>query len=132
MPVICPKCDRPIATAKSWHYCARVDMDTLFERKADAVLQLFDSLLLVVSGWPDVQFSATKNCIVFVARTTFLIVKPMKTALDMHFSLPQPEEDEVVYKCVAYTGRYVHYIRLHAQDELTPAVFRLIRKAYEA
>ncbi len=132
MPVICPKCDRPIAAPKSWHYCKRVDLDTLFERKADVVLHLFDRLVETVGQWPDVQFSATKACIVFVARTTFLIAKPMKAALDLHFSLPEPEESEVVYKCVRYNGKFVHYIRLHDEADFTTGVLALIRKAYNA
>ena len=132
MPVICPKCDRPIASAKQWHYCARVDMDTLFERKEDIVLHLFDRLVEVAGAWPGVAFSATKACIVFVADKTFLIVKPMKKALDMHFSLAEPEEDEAVYKCVRYNGRWVHYVRLHEEGDLNRNVIRLIRAAYEA
>lgn len=94
------------------------------------VLHIFDRLIETVGTWPDVQFSATKACIVFVAKTTFLIVKPMKRALDMHFSLAAPEEDDAVYKCVAYGGRFVHYIRLHAPEDLDSRVLALIRKAY--
>lgn len=130
MPVICPKCDRPIASPKSWHYCARVDMDSLFERKEDVVLHTFDKLIETVGTWPDVQFSATKACIVFVARSTFLVAKPMKRALDLHFSLKHTEEDDVVYKCVPYKHHFVHYIRLHAPEELDGRVLALIRKAY--
>ena len=132
MPVICPKCERPVSSLKQWHYCKKVDMDSLFERKEDAVLHAFDKLLETVGTWPDVQFSATKACIVFVAKSTFLVVKPMKKALDMHFSLAAPEEEDAVYKCVAYGGRFVHYIRLHAPEELDSRVLALIRKAYSS
>ncbi len=130
MPVICPKCERAIASAKSWHYCKKVDMDSLFERKEDVVLQLFDKLVEIVGTWPDVQFSATKACIVFVAKSTFLIAKPMKRALDLHFSLKQPEEDDAVYKIASYKSRFVHYIRLHTPEDLDGRVLALIRKAY--
>ena len=132
MPVICPKCERPIAAPKSWHYCAKVDIDSLFERKEDIVLQLFDRIAELVGSWPGVAFSATKACIVFVSDKTFLIIKPMKKALDMHFSLPEPQEDEAVYKCVKYNGRWVHYIRLHTEADLNKDVLRLIRLAYDA
>ena len=130
MPVICPKCDRPVSSLKQWHYCKKVDMDSLFERKEDNVLHVFDKLLETVGQWSDVQFSATKACIVFVSKTTFLIAKPMKKALDLHFSLVEPDEDPAVYKCVAYGGRFVHYIRLHVPEELDNRVLSLIRKAY--
>lgn len=129
---ICPKCERPIASLKSWHYCAKVDMDSIFERKEDIVLQLFDRLVEIVGNWPEVAFSATKACVVFVTDKTFLVVKPMKKALDMHFSLPDTHEDEVVYKCVKYGGKWVHYIRLHEEGDLNRDVLRLLRLAYEA
>jgi len=128
MPVICPKCDRPIASLTQWHYCARVDMDTLFERKEDQVIQIFDRLLEIVAQWPGVAFSATKACVVFVTNKTFLVVKPMKKALDMHFALPDAHGDEPVYKCVKYGGRWVHYIRLHEEGDLNRAVLQLIRR----
>ena len=105
-------------------------MDSLFERKEDNVILVFDRLIETVGQWPDVQFSATKSCIVFVSNTTFLIAKPMKNALDLHFSLSEPEEDPVVYKCVQYGGRFVHYIRLYEPNDLTPPVLRLIKQAY--
>ncbi len=129
---ICPKCERPVASLKSWHYCAKVDMDSLFERKEDVVLQLFDRLAEVVGSWPGVAFSATKACIVFVTTAkTFFIVKPMKKALDMHFSLPEAHEEDCVYKCVKYGGKWVHYIRLHEENDLNRSVLRLIRMAYD-
>ena len=105
-------------------------MDTLFERKDDVVLHLFDALVETVGTWPDVQFSATKACIVFVAKSTFLIAKPMRRALDLHFTLGAPEEDEAVYKIVSYKSRFVHYIRLHEAEDLDGRVLALIRKAY--
>jgi hypothetical protein len=129
---ICPKCERPIASLKSWHYCAKVDMDSLFERKEDIVLQLFDRLAEVVGSWPGVAFSATKACVVFVTDKTFLVVKPMKKALDMHFALKDAHEDEVVYKCAKYGGKWVHYIRLHEEGDLNRDVLRLLKLAYEA
>lgn len=128
--MICPKCQRPVASLKQWHYCKQVDLDTLFERKNDIVLQLFDQLTETVGQWPEVQYSATKACIVFVARSTFLIAKPMKSALDLHFSLPAPEEEDEVYKCVPYGGKFVHYIRLCESGDLNGRVLALIRKAY--
>ena len=132
MSVICPKCDRAVASLTQWHYCAKVDMDTLFERKEDQVVQIFDRLIELVGEWPGVAFSATNSCVVFVTTKTFLVVKPMKKALDMHFSLPEQHEDEVVYKSVKYGGKWVHYIRLYEEGDLNRQVVQLIRQAYNA
>jgi hypothetical protein len=103
----------------------------LFDRKEDNVLLLFDRLIETVGQWPEVQFSATKACIVFVSTGTFLVAKPMKKALDLHFSLPEPDEDSVVYKCVQYGSRFVHYIRLKEPQDLNARVLALIRRAYK-
>lgn len=132
MPVICPKCERPVASLTQWHYCARVDLDSLFERKEDVVIQIFDRLTEVVGQWPGVAFSATKACIVFVTDKTFLIVRPMKKALDMHFSLAERQDEDAVYKCVQYHGRWVHYVRLYEEADLNRDVLKLLRMAYDA
>jgi hypothetical protein len=131
MPVTCPKCGRPLSSLRQWHYCERVDIDTLFERKEDVVLHLFDRLIEVVGQWPGVAFSGTKACVVFVTEKTFLVVRPMKRALDMHFALREAHEGEPVYKCQKYGGRWVHYIRLREESDLTRDVLKLIRQAYE-
>ena len=132
MPVICPKCDRPLSSINQWHYCARVDIDSLFERKEDQVIQIFDRLVELVGQWPGVEFSATKACVVFITEKTFLVAKPMKKALDLHFSLKEQREDEAVYKSVKYGGKWVHYIRLYEESDISRSVVQLLRQAYEA
>lgn len=127
----CPNCRRTIKSIKQWHYCAKIDIDSLFERKEKQVSFLFDKLLAELIDWQDLAYSATKNCIVFVHHKTFLVVKPMKTALDLKFYLPYYSEEFPIYKSVAWSGKFETSIRLHDFDDLDQEVIRLIRFSYE-
>lgn len=86
---VCPKCQRLLPRPKAWHYCAQIDIDSLFEGKSEALVYLFDKILADVFDWQGVAVSATKNCIVFVRHKTFLVIRPMKTQLDVKFYLSE-------------------------------------------
>ena len=93
MHFICPKCDRPLTKANSWHYCKKVAVEDLFEKKPNALKALFDKLSGSIKTWDDVSASTTKSCIVFIASKTFLVVKVMKNELDIKFTLPEECDD---------------------------------------
>jgi predicted transport protein len=128
---ICPKCGRNVRSSKGWHYCARVELDDLFEGKQQAVSDIFDALLVTVMDWENVAFSATKNCIVFTHKKTFLVVKPMQKALNIKFYLPHFSEITPIFKCVEWSGKYESQVRLSELEELTTAVYDLIRTSYK-
>jgi Domain of unknown function (DUF5655) len=46
---------------------------------------VFDKLLSEIIDWENVAFNSTQNCIVFVHRQTFLVIRPMKKASDLKF-----------------------------------------------
>lgn len=127
---ICPQCNRPLPRANAWHYCAEVDMDDLFANKKQELILLFDKLLEVVVSWPDVLVSATKNCIVFVRNKTFLVVKPMKTQLDLKFYLEEFTANFPVSKCVLWNNKYETHIRLKTVEELDSLVFKYLKQSY--
>lgn len=79
---ICPKCERELKKENQWHNCVKVSIDSLFEGKPMELIVLFDKILAEVADWENVLVSTTQNCIVFVHRQTFLIIKPMKKELD--------------------------------------------------
>jgi hypothetical protein len=128
---ICPNCGRTISSVKQWHYCARVELHTLFQNKKPLVNHLFDQLLSHLIDWPDMAYSATKNCIVFVHKKTFLVVKPLKTALDIKFHLPYFSEEFPIYKTAQRGSKFESSIRLHDFNDLDQEVIRLIRFSYD-
>ena len=129
--VNCEKCGRPLRAPKQYHYCGRKEISELFEGKAPQLYPLYKQLEDELKHWPGAVFSASKTCIVFAAARTFLVVKPLKTALDMSFALPETREGFPIYKTSMYGKRHEHYIRLYDAEDLTPDVVTLIRLPYE-
>lgn len=131
MHFICPKCSRPLTKENSWHYCRQIPIDSLFTGKPKEVVAVFDKLLAEVSSWEGVSASATKTCVVFIAAKTFLVVKVMKSELDLKFVLPADSDDFPIYKRAAYGKKSEHYIRLRDVDDLDGDVFRLLHQSYQ-
>jgi hypothetical protein len=131
VPFICPHCERELLNEQQRYWCAKVDLDDLFKGKPAELLLLFDKLLAEVADWPDVLISATPNCIVFVHRQTFFVIRPMQKQLDLKFYAEKKIEEPQICKSFLTAGRYQHHIRLANTDELQPQLFSWIRKSYE-
>ena len=125
--VPCPQCDRPLLSLKQYHHCERKDIASLFEGKAAHLLPLYQQLEGAVKGWPGVQFSASKACVVFVVARAFLVVRVMKSALDLSFVLPEEREGFPIYQHWLRGKRHEHYIRLYDAEDLSDEVVDLIR-----
>lgn len=131
MTWICPKCERELKSETQTHYCAKVDLNTLFEGKSAELVLTFDKLLALVADWEDVAISTTPNCVVFVHRQTFFVIKPMKAVLDVKFYSAAPLNGLVPFKVLTYSGRYANHFRISKPEEITPAIMRYIRESYE-
>jgi len=131
MTWICPNCERELKNEKQTHYCVKVDLNSLFEGKSDELVLAFDKLLLVVADWEDVAISTTPNCVVFVHRQTFLVIKPMKVALDVKFYSAAPPTGLILHKSLIYSGRYVNSFRISKAEDLTSIMIKYIRESYE-
>lgn len=106
----CPKCECELKNPNQWHYCEKVNIETLFEGKNQELVFVFDYLLSEIIDWADTAVSATQNCIVFVHRQTFLIVRPMKKQLDLKFYSDYFNEMLPILKSIAYSGRFQNHI----------------------
>lgn len=131
MPWTCPKCDRELPWAEYRHYCARVDLDSLFEGRSQELILVFDKILAEVADWPKVLVGVTPNCIVFTRRVGFLIIRPMKKELDLKFYSKAAHSEKPVIKSVAAGKKFENHIRLSTLDELKPGIFQYLRASYE-
>lgn len=131
MAWVCPKCERELKSETQTHYCAKVNLDSLFEGKSAELMLAFDKLLLSVADWDGVAISTTPNCVVFVHRQTFLVVRPMKAVLDVKFYATAPPTGLILYKSYIYSGRYANHFRISKLEDLTPIMIRYIRESYE-
>ena len=127
----CPKCERELKNPNQWHNCVKVSIDSLFEGKADELVFVFDKLLSEISDWEKVAVSATQNCIVFVHNQTFLIIRPMKKALDLKFYSATQQEEEPILKSIFYSGKFENHIRVSRLEDVTPNVYSYIKQSYQ-
>ena len=127
----CPKCERELKNPNQWHNCVKVNIESLFEGKAEELSYVFDKLLSEIIDWDDVAVSATKNCIVFVHNQTFLVVRPMKKELDLKFYTETEQEEEPVVKSIFYSGKYETHIRVSSLEDLTQTVYAYIKQSYK-
>jgi hypothetical protein len=126
----CPKCDRELLRENYPHYCIKVSLDTLFEGTDAELILVFDKILAEVADWNGVIISTSKNCIVFVHRQTFLVIRPMKKMLDVKFYSAELLHDGLFSKSVFYSGKYEHHVRLSKTEQLTPALFNYMLQSY--
>lgn len=129
--ITCPKCERPIRYKNQWHYCAKVDIDSLFEGKPEEIMLIFEKVLVAVMEWEGVIVSPTKNCIVFSRNKGFLIVRPMQKIIDLKFFSEERLSGWYIHKSKAYNNKFENHIRLSTIEELSPDVFEPIRNSYE-
>lgn len=127
----CPKCDRELPWAEYRHYCARVDLDTLFEGRSPELVFVFDKILAEVADWPKVLIGVTPNCIVFTRRVGFLIIRPMKKELDIKFYSKMLHPEKPVIKSIPSGKKFENHIRVSSLDDLRPGLFVYIRESYE-
>lgn len=113
------------------HYCARVDLDSLFEGRSPELVLLFDKILAEVADWPKVLVGVTPNCIVFTRRVGFLIIRPMKKELDLKFYSKGAHTEKPVIKSIAAGKKFENHIRLMTLDELKPGILQYLRASYE-
>lgn len=128
---ICPNCERELRNPNQWHYCAKVNISDLFKNKAEELELIFDQLLAEITTWQNIQVSATKNCIVFVHRKTFLIVRPMKTQLDLKFYSETEQNIYPIIKSVLWNSKYENHIRISDMQQITSNLYRLIKQSYQ-
>lgn len=127
----CPKCERELRNPNQWHNCVKVNIGDLFENKAEELEFIFDRLLAEIIDWENIVVSATKNCIVFVHHKTFLIVRPMKTELDIKFYSEKEQNDFPIIKSLIWNSKYENHIRISTLDELTTEIYSFIKKSYQ-
>lgn len=127
----CSICERTLKNANQWHCCINQDIDVLFDNKAEELIFAFDKILSYVAEFGEVEISATKNCVVFFKSQTFLVIKPMKTVLDVKFYLQEPTDVFPIIKVALYGKQFEHHIRVSSMEEVNETVFRFIKQSYD-
>lgn len=127
----CPKCDREFPWKDYRHYCARIELDTLFTGRSPELVLVFDKILAEVADWEGVLIGVTPNCIVFTRRRAFLIIRPMKKELDIKFYSAVEHRDKPVTKSLAVGNKFENHIRISTLDQLRPGIFQYLRESFD-
>jgi hypothetical protein len=126
----CPKCERELLNEQQKHWCAKVSLDSLFDGRPAELILVFDKLLAEVADWEGVLISTSPNCIVFVHRQTFFVIRPMQKVLDLKFYSETRLEGSMIHKSAIYSGRYMNNVRVAVLNDLNTELFGLIRQSY--
>ena len=126
----CPKCERELLNEHQRHWCAKVSLDSLFKGRSPELVLVFDKILAEVADWDDVLVSTSPNCIVFVHRKTFFVIRPMQKQLDLKFYSKTRLEGAMIHQSVLYKGKYATNVRVSSLDDLNLPLFGLIRDSY--
>jgi Domain of unknown function (DUF5655) len=129
--VVCPSCKRVLRNLNAYHYCKQINIDDIFVNKSDDIVLIFDKLLQSISDWPEVEISATKNCVVFVKNKTFLVLKPMSKCLELKFYSSKMIDDDLLHKCQEWNSKYEGNIRLYNDGEVTESILNYIKNSYD-
>ena len=127
----CPQCERTLKNTNQWHCCLNQDIDNLFLGKPNELMFAFDKILSSVFDFENVEISATKNCVVFFKTQTFLVVKPMKKALDVKFYLSDPLNRFPIIKVGLYGKQHEHHVRISTLEEVNPQLFSFIKQSHD-
>src|ERR1700761_2219903 len=114
MSWICPKCERELSKPNQQHYCARGSLDDLLKGQSEELILVVDKLLAEITDWDDVTVGCSPNCVVFVHRKTFFVIRPMKNQLDLKFYSEKMPEETFIKKSLLHAGKYANNIRITA------------------
>ena len=130
----CPKCKREFFRQKQSHYCSEHTIEDIFEGKAADVVLAFDALLLAVAEWEPQTIGAGKAAIIFNNGKAWMVVRAMKTELDVSFFYREILKSPVIKTARLDNmgkNKYVHHIRLRNEEDVTPEVVDLLRKGFD-
>jgi len=127
----CLKCNRNFKMTNQSHYCTTKDIGELFLGKPDELVLAFDQILQVTSQWEPNSVGASVHTIVFTSQKAWLIIKPMKSVLDVKFYYPEVIQSDRFHKVSFFSGKYAHHLRIQEVEQLDSEFFELLRIGYD-
>ena len=129
----CPKCQREFLKDKQRHYCSAHTIDDIFAGRAENVVLAFDALLLAVGLWEPQTIGAGKSAVIFNNTKAWLVVRPMKSVLDVCFFYGEILQSPVLHSARkdSMGNKFAHHVRLSGPDDVTPEVVDLLKVGFE-
>ncbi|MEM6261040.1 MAG: DUF5655 domain-containing protein [Bacteroidota bacterium] len=127
----CPVCKRNFKQTNQFHMCTTKDIGELFLGKPDELVLAYDDLVQGMAGWEPNSIGASIHSIVMTSKKAWLIIKPMKSQLDVKFYTDDPPISKRIKKTTSYRNKFACHIRIAHPDEIDEEVFFLLRKGFE-
>ena len=128
----CPKCQREFFKEKQRHFCSTDTIDDVFAGKAENVVLAFDALLLAVGEWEPQTIGAGKKAVIFNNSKAWLVVRPMKSVLDVCFFYGEMLHSPLLHSARkdSMGSKFAHHFRFADGEEITADVIDLLRKGF--
>ena len=126
----CPTCKRHLKSKNQYHICSTINEEILFVNKPDELVRCYADLLDVIANWKPCSVGSAKHTIVFSSVKAWLIVKPMKSQLDLKFFLPEPLQHEKIFKITAWGKHQAHQVRISESHEINRELIEWLKEAH--
>ena len=127
----CSSCDRIFKSENQYHICIKKDIGNLFINKSDEIVLLFDDLVTKLDKWQPNVYSACVNTIVFTNAKTWLVVKPMKTALDLKIYSNEFIDSDRIKTRSKYPNKIAYHFRISNETDLDQELLELLKIGYD-
>lgn len=127
----CPICERKFNAPDQRHSCSTKDVGELFINRSDELVLAYDALSRAVEDWPNVEIRAAIHSVVFSVGRAFLVVKPMKSQLDLKLYHNDEFESNLFHKVNRFYGRFQYQIRIQSEHDINEELLHFITKSYE-
>ena len=128
----CPKCERMFKSTNQSHMCTTKTIDDLFEGKSDQLVLAFDALLVSVIDWQPCTVGPSTKTVVFTKEKAWLIVRPMRNALDLKIYHPTRIRHRYIIKTQDYGRTMAHHMRISKPEDVDDELLSLLRMGYDA
>ena len=127
----CPTCNRKFNKHRQSHICVVKDVGELFLDKSDELVLAYDTLYHEIMAWQPNSSGAATHSIVFTNKRAWLIVKPMKSELDLKFYNDSLIESDQIRKTTPFGKHIGHHIRIQNEFQISNELLKLIRIGYD-
>ncbi len=126
----CELCDRIFAKDNQSHICVKKDVGELFEGRPDDLVLAWDTLTERVMQWQPNVYSASTKSIVYTSNKAWLIVRPMKSQLDVKFYHEDKIDSHRIKRHTQYRSKFAYHLRVQNEDQVDDELLELLRLGY--
>jgi hypothetical protein len=128
----CPHCGAAFTSRNQWHACGTFSLETLSDRSAPFVRELYEAFREEVEQCGPVTIVPQRSRVVFMVRMRFAALMPRKAGLRGHLVLAARHEAPCFDKIESLSRHnHLHLFRLTAPEQLDAVFQHWIGEAYQ-